>query len=175
MRTIVFAMFSTYQASQSRSHFPPKPLRKQLPNHNVDFHIQNHKIVSKLSPKCVPKDSKNSSDTATSPCLCPTASQEVSPSVPGPAKWMPGVLKWSLGVLKTVVVVVRKMIPSSRQPINSHLASRSNVGELPDERGAGGRGKALKYTCQKYACRKYFVSKVSANCSHKPWQYSACT
>ena len=37
------------------------------------------------------------------------------------------------------------MIPSSRQPINSHLFSRSTVGELPDEKGAGGRGEALKY------------------------------
>ena len=152
MRTIVFIMFSTYPASQSRSHFPPKPLRKQLPNHNVDFHIQNHEIVSKLSPKCVPKDSQNSSETATNPCLGPTASQEVSPSVPGPAKWMPGVLKWSLRVLKTVVVV-RKMIPSSRQPINSHLFSRSTVGELPDERGAGGRGEALEFAAPRRGSR----------------------
>ena len=144
MRTIISIMFSTHQASQSRSHFPPKPLRKQLPDHNVDFHIQNHKIVSKLSPKCIPKDYQNSCETATNPCLGPTASQEVSPSVPGPPKWMPAVLKWSLRVLKTVVVV-RKMIPSSRQPINSNLFSRSTVGELPDERGAGGRGEALKY------------------------------
>ena len=104
MRTIVFSMFSIHPTSQSRSHFPPKPLRTQPPNHNVDFHIQNHEIVSKLSPKCVPKDSQNSSETATNPCLGPAASQEVSPLVPGPAQWIRRVLKWSLRVLKITVL-----------------------------------------------------------------------
>ena len=51
MKTTVFATFSAHTASQRRSHFRIKPLKKQVPNPNSYFHIQNHRIVSKLSPK----------------------------------------------------------------------------------------------------------------------------
>ena len=47
---------------------------------------------------------------------------------------------------------IQKSMPSRRQPINRRLLSRSAVDLLPVDKGAGGRGGALRYHCQYHVC-----------------------
>ena len=75
---MVFTMVMAHPASQGRSYFLLKSLRKRLPNSNVDFHIQNHKIVSNLSRKWLPRGSQNTPQISKIQLWSPKVSQEVS-------------------------------------------------------------------------------------------------
>ena len=80
-KTFVFTVFSPHPASQRTSHFLTKPLRKQVPDPDSYFHVQNNKIVTN------PKVTKN-------PSLDPKVSQEVSLWLPRSPKRMPRTPKW---------------------------------------------------------------------------------
>ena len=155
MTTIVFTTFSTHPASQTRSHFLPQPLRKQLPN---PLSIFTSNII-KLWPNCLQSESqrppKNLPKTIENPGLGPKVSQDVSPWSLDHQNVFAG---WQNGASRSskIVVLRWKMIPSSGQPINSHLFSSSTVEQLPDDRGAGGRGKALRFA----APRMGFAGRV---------------
>ena len=123
MKTLAFIMFSTHPASQRTSHFLTKPLRKQAPDPDLYFHVQNHKIVSNLSPKWSPRESQNPLTITKNPSLDLKVSREVSLWLPGSPQWMPKVLKWSPRVFKITVLGIKTVL-SSRHPIKSRCSQK---------------------------------------------------
>ena len=133
---LVFTMFSTHPASQRTSHFLTKPLRKQVPDPDSYFHVQNHKSVPNLSPKWSPRGSPNPVKIIKSPLLDPKVSQEVSLWLPGSPQWMPKVLKWSARVLKITVLGIKTVQSKVACSQDLLLSSCLFTG------GAGGRGRS---------------------------------
>ena len=139
MKTCVFFMFSARPASQRTSHFLTTALRKQVPDPDSYFRVQNHKIVHNLFPKWSPRGSPTPPKITKSQSLDPKVSQEVSLWLPGSPQWMPKVLKWSPWVLKINALGI-KTILSSRHPLKSCLLSRSAVVQLLVDRGGRRQG-----------------------------------
>ena len=135
MKSTVFTMFSAHPGSGSECHFQPQITNKSTLEPILQFSANKSGKITKLIPNRVPRGPPNPSRNHTNPDLDPKVSCQVSPWTPGSPKWCPRYPEWSLKVFKITIVGI-KSVPFQQ----------STCQQLPVDRGAGGRGEALRYS-----------------------------
>ena len=87
--------FKHIRASDSGAISTPKALQNLPWNSYCHFGAPNHKNVTKMTPKWVPRGSQNPPKIDKNPGLDPQVACGVSPGTPGAPKWSLWVPKWS--------------------------------------------------------------------------------
>ena len=133
MKTTVFTMFSTHPGSGSECDFQPQITKKSTLEPILQFSANKSGKITKLIPNRVPRGPQNPSRNHKNPDLDPKVSCQVSPWTPGSPKWCPRYPEWSLKVFKMTILGIK-----------SDPFQQSTCQQLPVDRGAGGRGEALR-------------------------------
>ena len=138
-------MFSAHPGSGSECDFQPQITTKSTLEPILQFSGNKSETeITKLCPNWVPRAPPNPSKNHKNPDLDPKVSCQVSHWTPGSPKWCPRYPEWSLKVSKITILGI-KSDPFQQSTCKSCQSYQSPVNQLPVDRGAGGRGEALRY------------------------------
>ena len=133
MKTIVF-IISAHPGTGCGCDFQPRITKQPALEPILQLSANKSGKITKLIPNKVPRGPQNPSRNHKNPDRDPKVSCQVSPWTPGSPKLCPRHPEWSLKVFKMTILRIK-----------SNPFQQSTCQQLPVDRGAGGRGEALRF------------------------------